>query len=109
MFFVFATISISLLALYPIFSHSIIPIVLYALLLSWSFTESLIWLKIYSSKNRLFTRGSLLFVVSDIIILFELIAKHNGINMFKIGLPIYWFALSCIYHDIIEPKYNYPY
>lgn len=87
-------------------SHLAIPIIFYALLLLQ------LLVSIGSRWNSLHGTGCLLFILSDLLVLIELILKHTNQTVVplrilpSIGLPIYWTALLMIalsHKPVVEP------
>lgn len=85
LFIFLCVMNLFLLLLYPILSTLTFAIVVYSMLLARLFSESMVNL---NSKCHL---GCLLFVISDIIILFELIFGYMGVALF-----LYWISIGLI-------------
>lgn len=77
--------SLLLSLFFPVLSYLVIPISIYALILSKLLAETLI------NLNNRCNLGCFLFIISDVILLFELIFGYWGLT-----LPIYWLSLALI-------------
>jgi uncharacterized membrane protein YhhN len=88
-------ISLSLGFLYPILSYMVIPIVIYSLIISYLILHVLVY---YGHNNNKILIACFLFVLSDILILIELIIPEFP----HCALPIYWLSMYILAYTLIN-------